>query len=168
MNSPIKIEVYSDFQCPACRDFYLGTIRQILQEYSSRDKVCVIYHEYPLQMHAYAREAARYAEAAYRLGQQKLLQVMDSLYTDQALWSQDGKLEPTVAKALSKDDFQKLKKNMLDPGINSTIDKEIQLGTLNEVKSTPTIFISYIGRQQKVEGIITYIVLKQFIDSIVK
>jgi protein-disulfide isomerase len=168
LNSPIRIEVYSDFQCPACRDYYLGTIRQILQEYASKDKVCIIYHEFPLQVHPYARAAARYVEAASRLGQQKLLQVMDSLYTDQAVWSQDGKLEPTVSKALSREDFQKLKKFMLDPGINPAIDRDIQLGTKNDIKSTPTSFIYYLGKQQKVEGLVTYLVLKQFIDSIIK
>jgi len=168
LSSPIRLEVFSDFQCPACRDLYLGTIRQVLQDYASKDKVCVIYHEYPLSIHQYAREAARYSEAASRLGQQKLLPVYDSLFTDQAQWSQDGSLEATVSKALSLEDFQKLKKIMQDSSINAAIEKEVQLGLQKEVKSTPTLFIYYIGKQQKVEGVVTYLVLKQFIDSIVK
>ena len=99
LNSPVRIEVFSDFQCPHCRDFYLGTIRPLLQEYSSKDKVCVIYHEFPLAGHPYAREAARYTEAAAQLGQQKLLPVYDSIFTNQAQWSEDGKLEAVVATA---------------------------------------------------------------------
>jgi protein-disulfide isomerase len=169
LNSPIRLEVFSDFQCPACRTLYLETIRQVIQEYASKDKVCVIYHEYPLEaIHHYSREAARYSEAASRLGQQKLLPVFDSLFTDQAQWSQDGSLEATVAKALSRDDFQKLKVIMQDSSINAAIDKEVQLALQKEVKSTPTLFIYYVGKQQKVEGIVTYVVLKQFIDSIVR
>jgi protein-disulfide isomerase len=168
LNSPIRLEVFSDFQCPACRDLYLGTIRQVLQEYSSKDKVCVIYHEYPLSTHQYSREAARYSEAASRLGQQKLLPVLETLFTEQAQWSQDGSLEATVSKALPKDDFQKLKQIMQDSSINATIDREVQLGELKEVRSTPTLFIYYVGKQQKVEGVVTYMVLKLFIDSIVK
>jgi len=168
LNSPIRLEVFSDFQCPACRELYLNTIRQVLQEYSSKDKVCVIYHEYPLSIHQYAREAARYSEAASRLGQQKLLPVYETLFTDQAQWAQDGSLEATVSKALPKDDFLKLKQIMQDSSINAAIDKEVQLGELKEVKSTPTLFIYYVGKQQKVEGVVTYMVLKQFIDSIVK
>ncbi len=168
MSSPVKIEVFSDFQCPACRDLYLGTIRQVLQEYSSKDKVCVIYHEFPLSIHEYSREAARYSEAAARLGQDKLLPVMDSLFTDQAQWAQDGKLESIVSKALSRDDFQKVKKMLQDPSINSDIDKEVQLGTKREVKSTPTLFVHYTGKEQKAEGVVTYPVLKQFIDQIIK
>jgi protein-disulfide isomerase len=168
VDSPIRIEVFSDFQCSACREFYLNTVRQVLQDYASKDKVCIVYHEFPLTIHRYSREAARYSEAAGRMGAAKLLAVMDAMFTDQALWSQDGKLEVSVSKALSHDDFLKLKKIMQDPSIDIAVEKELQLGIKNEIKSTPTMFISYVGKKQKVEGIVTYLVLKQFIDSIVK
>jgi protein-disulfide isomerase len=168
LQAPVRLEVFSDFQCPACRDLYLGTIRQVLQDYSSKDKVCVIYHEYPLSMHQYAREAARYSEAASRLGLQRLLPVYDSLFTDQAQWSQDGNLESCVAKALPRDEFLKLKKIMQEPSVNQNIEKEVQLGSKREVKSTPTMFVYYVGKEQRVEGVVPYNMLKQFLDTIVK
>lgn len=167
-NSPVRIEVFSDFECPACRELYLATIRQVLQEYSSKDKVCVIYHEFPLRSHRYSREAARYSAAAGRLGRQKLIPVIDSLFMEQANWSQDGNIEKTVAKALPREDFLKLKQLMQDPSINASIEKELELGVQKKVTSTPTIFVYYTGRQQKVEGYVTYPVMKQFIDSILK
>lgn len=167
-NSPIQIEVFSDFQCSACREFYLGTIRQILQEYSSKDKVRIIYHEFPLAIHKYSRDAARYSEAAARMGVQQLLAVMDSLFMNQAIWSQDGKIEASISKALSREDFQKLKNIMRDSSINLAIEREIDLATKSQIKSTPTMFIRYTGKQQKVEGLVTYVVLKQFIDAIIK
>jgi protein-disulfide isomerase len=168
LNSPIRLEVFSDFQCPACRELYLGTIRQVIQNYCSTDKVCVIYHEFPLAMHPYSREAARYTEAASRLGVQKLLPVMESIFADQAQWMQDGKLEASVARALPQEDFRKLKEIMQDSSINDVIDEEIQSGIKKDVRATPTMFVYYIGKQQKVEGFVTYPILKQFIDSIVK
>jgi protein-disulfide isomerase len=168
LNSPIRIEVFSDFQCPGCRDLYLATIRQALQEYSSKDKVCIIYHEFPLSIHQYSREAARYCEAAARLGQQQQLAVMDALFTDQAQWSQDGTLESSVSKALSRDDFQKVKKMLQDPSVNLDIEKEVQLATKREIKVTPTLFVHYLGKEQKAEGVVTYPVLKQFIDMVIK
>lgn len=167
-NSPVKIEIYSDFQCPHCRDLYLGTIKPLLQEYSAKDKVCVIYHEYPLATHPYSREAARYVEAAAQLGLPKLLSVYDSIFTNQDQWSQTGKVEETVSKALPREDFLKVMKLMTDPKINAAIEKGIELGKQNNVDSTPTLLIYYIGKQQRVEGLVTYPVLKQFIDSIVK
>jgi protein-disulfide isomerase len=168
LNAPIRLEVFSDFECSACREFYLRTIRPLLQEYCSKDKVCVVYYEYPLSYHKYARQASLYSEAASRIGQQQLLAVRDSIYTDQAIWSQDGSLEATVSKALSRDDFQKLKKIMQETAVNNTLEKQIEWGRKKDIKATPTLFIYYIGKQQKVEGLVTYLVMKQFIDSIVK
>ena len=168
VDAPIRIEVYSDFQCSYCRQLYLETIKPMLQEYASKDKVCVIYHEFPLAMHQYSREAARYSEAAAQLGQQKLLPVYDSLFTDQAKWAKDGSLEATVSKALPAEDFQKLQKLLQDSSNNAPIEKEIKLGLERKIDSTPTLFISYIGRQEKVQGYVTYPVMKQFLDTIVK
>ena len=169
VHSPIQIEVFSDFECSACREFYLGTVREILQEYSSRDKVCVIYHEFPLTtIHKYSYDAARYSEAASRLGVKQLLAVMDSLFMDQAKWGQDGNIDASISKALSPGDFQRLKATLKDSSINLAIEREVDLGNKNQIRSTPTMFIRYTGKQQKVEGLVTYIVLKQFIDNILK
>ncbi len=168
IKSPVHIEIFSDYQCSACREFYLGTIRQILQEYSSRDKVCVIYHEYPLAGHKYSRIAARYAAAASRLGTRQLRAVMDSLFMDQAKWVQDGKIEASIRKALSQEDFQKLQNILRDSSINLAIEKDVSLANKNQIRSTPTMFIRYSGKQEKAEGMVPYIVLKQFIDTKIK
>ena len=32
--APIKIEVFSDFQCPGCRDLYLNTMRSVFSDYA--------------------------------------------------------------------------------------------------------------------------------------
>jgi protein-disulfide isomerase len=168
INAPVRIEVFSDFQCPACRDLYLGTIRQVLQDYASKGKVCVIYHEFPLTIHQYSKEAARYSEAASRLGLQSLLTVLDSLFADQAQWSQDGNLDTVIAKALPRDEYRKLKKVIQDPSINQAIDKELQLGQKKDIKSTPTVFFYYSGKEDKVEGALTYTTMKQFLDSVIK
>jgi protein-disulfide isomerase len=168
LNSPIKVEVFSDFQCPACRELYLYTIEKVLQDYSSKDKVCIIYHEYPLQMHTHSREAARYVEAASRLGQPKLLAVYNALFTDQAEWSQDGKLEKSILKVLSREELQKLKKSMQDTSLDAAIEKEIQLGNSKQVKSTPTMIISYPGGQQTITNAVNYVSLQQFFDKYLK
>jgi protein-disulfide isomerase len=167
-NSPIRIDVFSDFQCSACRELYLSTIRPVLREYSSKDKVCVVYHEFPLAQHPYGREASRYCEAAGRMGLPKTLAVMESIFVDQANWAQDGKLEVAVAKALPPGDFAKLKQILKDSSIDTEVQKQIQLGIQKKVQSTPTLFIQYPGKEQRVEGLITYPVMKQFIDSILK
>jgi protein-disulfide isomerase len=168
INSPIRIEVFSDFQCPACRDFYLGTIRQVLQNYSQSNKVCVLYHEFPLNIHKYAKTAARYGEAASRMGLQNLLMVYDTLYANQAQWSQNGNIEAVLAKALAPKEFQTIKTLVKDPNIDQVIKKETDLANKQNIKSTPTVILHYAGKQERVESGISYLLMKQFIDSKLK
>ncbi len=166
LDAPIKIEVFSDFECPSCRELYLDVMRQVIADYTGQNKVCLIYHEFPLtRIHQYSQEAARYAEAAAQLGRDKLLRVYDTLFMDQAQWAQDGRLEVSIGKVLSRAEMQKLKTILRDPGINAAVDREIKLGEQKQIRSTPTFFISAKGKEQRVEGRITYVALKQFIDS---
>src|SRR3990170_6774751 len=107
-SSPIKIEVFSDYQCPACRAFYLNTMRTILPEYADTGKICVVYREFPLQMHNHAREAARYGHASLRLGVRQWAQVTDALFMNQDTWAANGDIESVVAKVLGKADLDAL------------------------------------------------------------
>lgn len=167
-DAPIKIEVFSDFQCPTCRELYMDTMKLVLRDYCSLDKVCVIYREFPLQNHPYSREAARYSIAAQKLGRLQWMAVLDSLYAEQAVWSQKGTVQATVARALSPEDFQKVLKLIQDPSINGTIERDIALGQRRDVQSTPTFFVTALGKEQKAVGFLPYNVLKQYFDRIVK
>lgn len=167
-NAPVRLEVFSDFQCYACREFYLQTIIPVLRDYASKGKVCVIYHEFPLNMHLYGREAARYSVAAYRLGQLKWVPVLDTLYQNQAWWSLDGSVDATVSRAMSREDFRRLKQILQDPSVNKELESEIAFGQKKAVKSTPTIFIKHPGGEEKVEGGVPYLVMKQYLDQLIK
>ena len=138
-----------------------------------QDKVSIVYYEFPLSGHQYARLAAQYVSAANKLGQKQALSVYDSIFNDQVYWAIDGSLETSVEKALSAQDLRKMRQILQDKAsiaeINETIDKEYLLGLHKGVNATPTIFISNGGREQKVEGRTpTYQVLKQFLDPLVK
>ncbi len=167
-DAPVKIEVFSDFQCPSCRELYLDVMRRTISEYCSQNKVFLVYHEFPLEAHRFSREAARYAEAVSRLGREQLLKVYDVLFMDQAIWGEDGKVEAAVAKVLSHAELLRVKDILQDPGINAKIDKEIKLGMQNKVTQTPTFFATAKGKMQKVEGRVTYILMKQYIDANLK
>jgi len=168
LDAPIRIDLFSDYQCPACRNLYLETIRPVLKDYSEANKVCIVYHDFPLKSHQYAREAARYSQAALRVGRRQWLAVVDALYTNQPAWSQDGKVEATVAAAVSPEDLQKIKGLLNYPYINESIDRDVALGQKRKVDSTPTLFVTAIGREQKVVGRIPYNVLRDYFNRIVK
>lgn len=167
-DAPIRLDVFSDFQCTHCRELFLNTIPQILKEYCSLNKVCIVYHEYPLRSNPYSRKAAQYSLAAQMLGREPWRSVMTALYQQQDKWGQTGDLDEIVAKALSADDYSKLKKLVLDPSVDTAIDNDITLGEKNEVTGTPTILVNALGREQKVVGPIPFPVLKDYFDSIVR
>lgn len=164
--APVKIEVFSDYQCPACQQFYLGTMRSVLSDYADAGKVCVVYREFPLTIHQYAREAARYGHAAMALGQRQWAQVTDALYLAQPQWSQDGKLEPVIAKALSTEDMKRLRERLELPAINAAIESDLALGRRMAVTSTPTFFVSANGKTEKVVGVVQYTILRRYLDSL--
>ncbi len=165
-NSPIKIEVFSDYQCPACRQFYLGTMRQVLTEYGDANKVCVVYHEFPLTtIHPHAMQAARYGHAALQLGIRQWSQVTDALFQAQPQWAASGQLEPVVAGALSKEDMDKVRQLAAAPAINAAIQRDIELGESREVNSTPTFFITASGKTEKVAGVVQFPIMKRFLDA---
>ena len=149
--SPVKLEVFSDFECPGCRNLFFNTIQPVLKNY--KDRVCVVYYEFPLSMHPHARPASRYVSAAARLGdRKKLLMLFETLFADQDIWARDGNLEASVSKALSPEDLKKIK-SILETeseSIEREIDGEVQIGTDRDIPGTPTIFLNYGGKQERV------------------
>jgi protein-disulfide isomerase len=168
LDAPVRIEVFSDFQCPSCRTLFMDVMLRVLQDYSSQNKVCLIYHEFPLRNHSLARVAARYSKAAQMLGQRQWRAVVQVLYDLQGVWSWDGSVDAVVFRALNKDDFIRLKQLLEDPSIEAAVEQEVLLGEKRGVKSTPTFFVYAGGKEQRIVGSIPYRVLKDFIDRALK
>lgn len=166
-SSPIKIEVFSDYQCPACRAFYLNTMRTIIPEYGDSGKACVVYREFPLKMHSHSREAAQYGDAAMRLGVRQWNQVTDALFMNQDTWAASGDIESVVAKVLSKSDLDALHKELADKAsLNSAIDADIRLAEQRGVNSTPTFFVTANGKTEKIAAAVQYPILKRYLESL--
>ena len=41
-DSPVRLELFSDFQCPSCRTFFLDTVVRLKDEYASGNKVALV------------------------------------------------------------------------------------------------------------------------------
>lgn len=63
--TPYTLVEFIDFQCPPCRQ-QSPSVVQFVQTHS--DKLSMLIHNFPLQMHPYARSLAEYAVAAESLG----------------------------------------------------------------------------------------------------
>lgn len=184
-SAPIKLEVFSDYQCPSCRNFYEGTLRPMMSSYVAQGKVYLVHHDFPLQMHAYSGQAARWASAAAEIG--KFEDVEAAFFDNQASWTADGNLERYVSGAMSASDFKRVQaimKGCTGPAPTSKNDRslpqpeascpldtyiiqDIALGYQVPVQATPTYVISYKGQKYPAgSGAVSWDIMKQFFDSL--
>lgn len=164
-SAPITLEVFSDFECPACKILFEYTLNQVSQNYVSTNRVYLIHRDFPLPMHKYSREAARYANAAARIG--KFDAVASTLFARQETWATNGQVDATVASVLTPAEMAKVRQLEKSSQIDAGIQKDVNLGnSVHHVTQTPTTIITYKGQMYPVVGVVTYPILKQFLDSL--
>jgi len=168
LNAPIKLEVYSDFQCPSCAQFFLEVITPAVREYGRSGKICVLYNEYPIPSHSYSRQAARYSLAAQRIGRTQWLAVMSALYQRQVLWGEDGDIDKALTGVVSAEDLARIKKIAAESSIDDAISRDVALGEKREVRATPTVFVTIQKKTQRVDRVLPYEVWKDFFDDNLK
>jgi protein-disulfide isomerase len=164
-DAPIVMEVWSDFECPHCKELYLRTLRRVIEDYCASGKVYLIHRDFPLPQHQHAREAARWASAAATVG--KYEEVTEALFTNQEVWSVSGNIEGTLAPVLGAN-LAKVKQVMAahKDEIEAGIENDLFLGHEAGVNQTPTTKISQKGVTLSVSpGGFPYATLKSYLDS---
>jgi protein-disulfide isomerase len=67
-NAPVRVVVFTDFQCPFCKQFH-ETMERIIDTYGKEGKVAWVYRHFPIaQLHPNAPQLAVAAECAGELG----------------------------------------------------------------------------------------------------
>jgi protein-disulfide isomerase len=163
-NAPITMEVFSDFQCPACKQLNKTTNQLLMDNYVNTNKVYLIHRDFPLPMHAYSRVAARYARAAAQLGKDE--QAEQVLFQNQEKWEQTGDVDGTMATVFSPAEMAKIRALAKGTSLDAAIDKDVALGKSYNVNQTPTTIIHYKGQTYPVVGVVSYDVLHQFLDQL--
>lgn len=163
-NAKVKIEEYSDFQCPFCHAFFTSAYPQILKDYVSTGKVYYTFHNFPLNIHPQAPKAA---EAALCAGEQnKFWEYHDLLFGNQNLWSGNSnniQVFETLAQTLGLD-AGKFSQCLSTGKYTETVQKDLTAGEKKTISGTPTLFVN----DQKVVGAQNYSVFKQTIDTELK
>jgi protein-disulfide isomerase len=162
--APIVMEVFSDFQCPACKTLFLTTNRQLMDNYVSTGKVYLVHRDFPLPMHAYSRVAARYARAAAEIG--KIEPVEKALFENQDKWEQTGDVDGTLAAVLSSAEMVKVRALVKGGTLEPLIDKDVQLGQMYRVSQTPTTVFHSKGQTYPYSSAMSYDILHQFLDQL--
>jgi protein-disulfide isomerase len=163
-SAPIVLEVFSDFQCPACKTLFVTTNRQVMDNYVSTGKVYLIHRDFPLPMHAYSRIAARYARAAAEIG--KIEVVEKALFDNQEKWEQTGDVDGMLAAVLSSADMAKVRALVKGGTLEPLIDKDYALGQMYRVNQTPTSVFHSKGQTYPYSGVMPYETLHQFLDQL--
>jgi protein-disulfide isomerase len=163
--APVVIEVFSDFQCPACKSLYVSTNRQLMDNYVNTGKVYLIHRDFPLPMHAHSKVAAQYSRAAAQIG--KLEAVEDVLFQNQEKWEASGDVDGTVATVLSATEIAKVRALVKSGSVDASIAKDQALGNNTyRVNQTPTTIFHANGQTFPYAGVVSWEILKQFLDQL--
>lgn len=168
-NAPITMEIFGDFECPACRAFYEGTVKQVLDQYVVPGKVYLVHHDFPLEMHPYAMPAARLANAAAHFGQFEAIE--RALYDKQDEWSAKGNIDEVLASSFPPAEMKKFRDYETQHlnEINASIASDRAMGNSRNVNQTPTVFITAHGKTEALPGGgVDYKLLKNYFDYLLR
>jgi hypothetical protein len=188
-SAPITMIAFTDYQCPGCRALYEQALKPMIDDYVASGKVYLIHHDFPLAMHQYSGQAARWANAAAEVGDFGAAE--SALFDNQPSWEADGNISKFMQKSLSASDYQRVEtimKNCTSPAPQATtpdadplgksghacpvdayIGPDIKMGYGVPVNYTPTYIIYFKGQKLATSSdIVTWPVLKQFFDSLLR
>jgi len=134
-NAPVKIVIFSDFQCPFCAAA-VRSLKEVKQTYG--DDVALYFKHYPLAIHELAKQFALVAEAAVRQG---------------CFWPFHDLLFENQAASLSLDQVKELgtkagcdaEKLMTDYGRAETraaVDADMAEAEKLNIPGTPSLFVN--------------------------
>jgi len=164
--APVTVEVFSDYECPSCKNLHEATLPPLKLQYVWPGKAYLVHRDFPLPQHKYSRTAAIYANAAARFD--KFDAVASALFARQQYWSANGKVDEVVAGVLKPAEIKHVRALLNDPAITSAIDADVALGRRVPLNQTPTIVITHRLRRTPVSGFVAYDILRQYLDQLLK
>ncbi len=139
-DSPVRVIIYEDLQCPDCAQFRAMLDSKLLPRFGS--KVAFEHHDFPLPKHKWARDAAiasRYfgsisPELAvrwrqYAMGHQDEIKP-ENFREKLAAWAKQNGSAPDKALAA-----------LADPDLAAAVDRDYQDGVARGIAHTPTVLV---------------------------
>jgi protein-disulfide isomerase len=163
--APITLELYTDYQCPHCRAFYLETLPLLTAEFVKTGKVRLIHRDFPLSQFQYSKTAMHYANAAGQVG--KFDAVAQQLFETQPEWAQNGNVDAAVAKVLTPAEMAKVRTLVkTDSHLDDSVERDVAMATgTDHLTSTPTIVIVFKGKRETISGGPAWPTLKSYLNS---
>lgn len=159
-NAPVTLIIFSDFQCPLCKQEAEIIHKQIPETFP--DKVRVYFRDFPLEsLHNWARTAAIAGRCVYKMNPAAFWDYHDWIYENQNYIGLDNvksKLSEFAAqKGLDSMQFSRCVENKTtEPEVNASL----AVGNSLQLNATPTLFLN--GR--KLEGAVPWETLQILIN----
>ncbi len=149
----VTIVEFTDFQCPACKDFALERIPEILKKYGK--DVGIVLKHYPLSFHPMALTMSQAAEEVRaQKGEAAFWKFHDVMYK--------GSEAPLTATWIrSQAEAMGLDMNKYDAALKkgthkTAISRDMQLGREVELEGTPWIFVNgTLARRKSVDVMVS-------------
>ncbi len=133
-DAPVTIVEFSDFQCPYCAGLQ-PTLQEVLKAYPK--EVRLVYKQYPLNIHQYARQAAVASMAAH--AQSKFWPFHDKLFQNFQAINEENIKKWAREVGLNMAEFEKA----MQSGQHETaVQKDLADGAVVKVLGTPTVFVN--------------------------
>lgn len=132
--APVTVVVFSDFQCPYCKDA-AATLRAARE--LEGDKVRVVYRHFPLPIHPRARQAAEAAECAATFG--KFWPMHDKLFAGGAGLSDEELVADAVEAGIDRDAFRRC---LAGGAAKRAVEADLRAGAEAGVDGTPAVFVN--------------------------
>jgi protein-disulfide isomerase len=145
-NAPVKIDVFEDFQCPACVYYTQQTEAQVELAYVNTGKVYYVFHNFPFIDDNNAFKASdQAANASMCAAEQNLFWEYHDMVYANWLGENDGTLTDRrlIAFAETVDlDMSSFKTCFAKNPYKSQIQDDINLGKQMGVQGTPSVFVN--------------------------
>lgn len=164
VGAPVVLSVYTDYQCPYCRDQAKVLRTNLLKAYPKEVRLFI--HDFPLeQIHPWAKSAAIAGRCAMLQGEDNYWKFHDWVFENQKGLGVETFRGVLMGWAPQNGiDALQLSRCIDSKETEVQVDKDLEEGKKLGLNSTPTIFVN--GR--KLAGSVSWEQLKQIIDIEVK
>lgn len=165
-NAPVKLILFSDFECPFCKTFHEDTVRKIATDYDG--KVAIAFRQFPI--HSQSGKEAIASECVASLGgNDKFWAFVDEIF---AITPSNDGLDlselPKIAEkvGVNVNDFNAC---LTSGKFDAKITADMQDAKVAGLQGTPyTIVIAPSGDAIPISGAYPYATVKQTIDQALK
>jgi protein-disulfide isomerase len=141
-DAPVTMVLFSDFQCPFCSQMATGLMHDIVP--TEGDKIRLIFRNFPLPMHPWARAAAEATACAQAQNDKYFWPLHDYIFAHQHEISVENMTSKLSEQAATVEGFDPARfQTCIDKKETAAkVDQDVAFGNEMKVTGTPTLFIN--------------------------